>query len=141
MLVNAAPCALHDAFANHAGDAVAGLVYGMRAPFVEYRVPLERPGQPFVEMLDERLRCIANTAKRARGDFTDRDGVRPAVAAHRLDGDADTEQEMDPVVLNPSLDENAGDLPAADEDIVRPLHTGVDGEDLPQVGRPDVRHG
>ena len=57
----------------------------------------------------------------SRATFADRRRVRAVVAVDRLDVDAGADEQVRALLLHARLDQDAGDLPAAGEDVVRPL--------------------
>src|SRR2546428_6927087 len=124
--VDSNPGAAGRAIADDAGDAVAGLVHGERPPLRKNHLAIEGIAEPLVEMFDECLDGRRDATEIALGDLADRDRVRAAVIVDRLDIDSDADDQEQPVVLHAGLDEDAGDLAAVDQDVVRPLDSGID---------------
>src|SRR6266542_3325575 len=80
LLIDSDPASGRGAVADDAGDSIARLVNGMRAPFLENSVAIERRAQPPIEVLDERL-------GRRRDSVAD-DQERSIVLDARFDQDA-----------------------------------------------------
>src|SRR6266849_827585 len=128
LIVDADPGAVDGAFADHRCDAIAGFVHRQRTPLRQDRLAVEGPAQASVEVLDERLDGLRDAAECALRNLADGDGVRPRVIANRIDVDSNPDDEECPIVLYARLDENPGNLPAVDKDVVRPLDARVDGK-------------
>src|SRR5581483_1688607 len=140
LLVDAGPGPVHGALADDTGDAIAGLVDGEAPPFGDHAIVIERMRELRVDVLDERHRRILDPGEGAMRHLGDGHRVRPDVVLHRLDVDADADENVSALFLNTRLDQNAGDLAAIRENVVRPLDARVDGEDVAQIAGHDRGH-